>query len=58
MIIGIINIAIGLFNLLFGFSMTTKNTQSTVMFKFLPVIIGLYMIFQGVYNLGFIAIVK
>lgn len=56
MIVGIVNIVIGLYLLLFGFISETKNTRSAIAFNILPVIFGVYLIILGIYNLGIINI--
>ena len=56
MIVGIVNIVIGLYLLLFGFISETKNTISAIIFKVLPVIFSVYLIILGIYSLGIINI--
>lgn len=56
MVIGIINIVIGLYLLIFGFMVKVENIRSAIIFKVLPVIFSVYLIILGIYSLGIINI--
>lgn len=47
---------IGVYNVIIGFMMETKNLQSTIIFKVIPLFAGLFLIGYACMTSGFIRI--